>query len=192
MRHTIFAIALFAQCYLVHAQGTGSPSPQPATPERNSISLVGAGTLANGYLKGTSSDRHLTFFGISYNRLLFQKRDFGLTLTSMAIPVAFLREPFFIGTDIQAAQSQAQPFVGFQGGFLYFNRNVLASQAAQFNFTLDGRTGVRIPLQQEKAISVSYMFQHMSNSYTAIDNPGVDCHMVMVAYTFPIHFGHSH
>jgi hypothetical protein len=181
---------------------------------------VGAGTLANGYLKGTSSDRHLTFFGISYNRLLFQKRDFGLTLTSMAIPVAFLREPFFIGTDIQAAQSQAQvteirtsygigasplgvearflttrkvqPFVGFQGGFLYFNRNVLASQAAQFNFTLDGRTGVRIPLQQEKAISVSYMFQHMSNSYTAIDNPGVDCHMVMVAYTFPIHFGHSH
>ena len=231
MRHTIFAIILFTCTCAVQAlaQGPGSSAPQssspqpsapqPSAPERNSVSVVAVGTLANGSLKGTTSDRHLTFFGVSYNRLLLQRKPISLTFTSMAIPVALLREPFLIGTNFQTQQSQApfteirtsyglgasplgvearflttrkvQPFVGFQGGFLYFNRNVLAQQAAQFNFTLDGRAGVRIPIQGEKSISVSYMFQHMSNAYSAVDNPGLDCHMIMVAYTFPIHFGHG-
>lgn len=58
----------------------------------------------------------------------------------------------------------------------------------QFNFMLDGRAGVRFPLHGGKSLSVAYMFQHMSNAYTAMENPGVDSHMVHLAYTFPFRF----
>ena len=83
-------------------------------------------------------------------------------------------------------ERHVQPFVGVRGGFLYFNRNVLADDASQFNFTLDGRAGVRIPLPDGKAISVAYMFQHMSNKGISRDNPGMDSHMISLSYSFPL------
>ena len=53
---------------------------------------------------------------------------------------------------------------------------------------LDGRAGVRLPLDGGKSLSVAYVFQHMSNAYTALANPGLDSHMVQVAYAFPVRF----
>ena len=53
---------------------------------------------------------------------------------------------------------------------------------------LDGRAGVRFRLHGGESLSVAYMFQHMSNAYTALENPGVDSHMVHVAYAFPFRF----
>ena len=81
-----------------------------------------------------------------------------------------------------------QPFTGVHAGISYFTRNVLSSHAAQFNFLLDGRAGVRFSLRGGKSLSVAYMFQHMSNAYTALENPGVDSHMVHLAYAFPFRF----
>lgn len=172
------------------------------------------GTVGNGSLEGTTIDRRLFLLGAAYNRLLSSKKLADISFTSQLIPVAILREPYIIATDIQAFRSsppgtdfhknfgagaspagirvnffpgkKVQPFFGIQGGFLRFSHTALTPNASHFNFTIDGRTGVEFPLRSGKAISFAYMFQHMSNAYIAKDNPGVDSHMLTLAYRFPL------
>jgi hypothetical protein len=188
-----------------------------SAPERNSISLQMVGTVGNGSLQGTSNDRRLFLIGAAYNRLLTKRKLAALTFTSQLIPVALLREPYFLNTDIQAVRKfplstetrrnygagaspagikvnflpgkKVQPFLGIQGGFLYFSRRALSFKASQFNFNVDGRAGLEFSLPSGKAISFAYMFQHMSNAYIAKENPGVDSHMLTLAYRFPLRLG---
>lgn len=84
-----------------------------------------------------------------------------------------------------------QPFFGVRGGFIYFNRNVLSALASQFNFTIDGRGGIRIPLRSGRDISFAYMFQHLSNADIGRQNPGLDSHMISLTYSFQWPFGHG-
>jgi hypothetical protein len=203
-----------------HAQTTTPATPQQQTStSRNELGIFGVITAANGSLKGVTSDRHFYLFGLSYGRLLGHSRVCDVRWVSEIMPVEFLAEPFVKGTEIQTLASvspftetkvtygmgtnpvgadviflpekQWQPFIGVHGGFSYFTRNVPTFRAAQFNFMLDGRAGLRFPLHGGKSISVAYMFQHMSNAYTADENPGVDSHMIHVAYTFPFRFTRS-
>ena len=201
-----------------HAQEPGQhPPASVSVPDRNSISLHLVGTVGNGSLQGTSNDRRLFLIGAAYNRLLTRRKLADLTFTSQVIPVAVLREPYFIGTNVQAVRNfppvtevrknygagaspvgirlnflpgkTVQPFAGIEGGFLYFSRTALSPHASQFNFTVDGRAGVEFPLPSGKAISFAYMFEHMSNADIARENPGVDCHMLTLAYRFPLRVG---
>jgi hypothetical protein len=128
--------------------------------------------------------------------------------------VAILREPYILGSGIQAFRKsppgtdfhknygggaspagirvnflpgkRVQPFFGIEGGFLRFSHTALSANASHFNFTIDGRGGVEFPLRSGKAISFAYMFQHMSNAYIADQNPGVDSHMLTMAFRFPL------
>ncbi len=175
------------------------------------------GTVGNGSLEGTTRDRRLFLIGAAYNRLLTTKKIVALTFTSQLIPVALLREPYFLNTDIQAVRKfplstetrrnygagaspagikvnflpgkKVQPFLGVQGGFLYFSRRALSPNASRFNFNIDGRAGLEFTLPSGKAISFAYMFQHMSNAYIARENPGVDSHMLTLAFRFPLRLG---
>lgn len=190
-----------------------------SAPNRNSISLHMVGTVGNGSLQGTTMDRRLFLLGAAYNRLLTTNKIAALTFTSQLIPVALLREPYFLNTGIQAVRKfplrtetrrnygagaspagvrvnflpgkRAQPFLGIQGGFLYFNKTALSPQASHFNFNIDGRAGLEFPLPSGKAISFAYMFQHMSNAYIAKQDPGVDSHMLTLAYRFPLRWGQN-
>src|SRR4051794_28747 len=176
------------------------------TPDRprNEFGIFGVVPLANGSLEGVTSDRRFYLVGASYTRILLRRRPVELRWVSEIMPLEFLREPFFIGTNIQAAsaipgftenkttygvgtnpvgadvgflpQKKVQPFVGVHVGISYFTRNVLAADGAQFNFMIDGRAGLRFMFRDGKSLSVAYMFQHMSNAFTAKSNPGVDSH----------------
>jgi len=200
-------------CLLQSPEQAGPP-PAEAVKDRNSISLHMVGTIGNGSLQGTTIDRRLFLLGAAYNRLLTTKKFAAITFTSEIIPVAILREPYIIATDIQAFRSsppgtefrknygfgaspvgirvnflpgkRMQPFFGVQGGFLRFNHTALADNASHFNFTVDGRGGVEFPLRSEKSIAFAYMFQHMSNAYIARENPGVDSYMLTMEYRFPL------
>jgi hypothetical protein len=185
-------------------------------PPRNEFGVFAVLPLANGSLKGITSDRHFYLFGLSYSRLLGHGRVCDVRLVSEIMPVELLAEPFVKGTNIQTLnalspftetkvtyglgsnplgadlvflpQRKWQPFTGVHGGFSYFMSNVLDAEGAQFNFMLDGRAGLRVQMGGGKALSVAYMFQHMSNAYAAAANPGVDSHMVHIAYVFPFRF----
>ena len=212
-RYGILSLALILASFPMFAQ-------QSAGPPRNELGIFGVVPLANGSLKGVTSDRHFYLFGLSYNHLLGHSRLCDLRWVSEIMPVELLSEPFIIGTDIQTISSvptltenkityglgtnpvgadviflpgrRAEPFTGVHGGFSYFTRNVLDSEAAQFNFMLDGRAGLRFPMGEGKSLSVAYMFQHMSNAYAAAANPGVDSHMIHVSYAFAFRFRRAH
>jgi hypothetical protein len=206
-------------------QAQTSLDGQPAAPTsqtklpRNEIGTFAVAPLANGSLKGVTTDRRFFLFGMSYSRLLGHSRVCDIRWVSEVMPLELLAEPFFAGTNFQALHAvppftetritygigtnpagadvifipgkKWQPFAGVHGGISYFNRNVLGAEATRFNFMLDGRAGLRLKLQSGRSVSVAYMFQHMSNAYIAVDNPGVDSHMIHVSYTFPFRFRHS-
>jgi hypothetical protein len=211
--HAILLLLLLTS-FSVAAQTT-APRSQ-AAPPRNELGFFGVLPLADGSLRGTTSDRRFFLFGLSYSYLLTHSRVCDVRWVSEIMPVELLAEPFIKGTNFQTQRSvppftetrttyglgtspvgadviflperRWQPFTGVHGGISYFTRNVLSFRAAQFNFMLDGRAGVRFPLHGGKSLSVAYMFQHMSNAYTALANPGLDSHMVHVAYAFPFRF----
>lgn len=219
-------------CVLVLLVGTGSivnaQSPSFAVREhRHSLEAEFAGSFTVGHLEGTVFDRQLYLLGFSYRLLLKQNDTVAVHYTFEAVPLAALREPFFLkgcafpGTRCVAVQSprdvplfthrrttygtgaspagievsflpakRIQPFFGIRGGFIYFNRNALDVFASQFNFTIDGRGGIRIPLRAGKDISFAYMFQHLSNADIGRTNPGLDSHMISLTYSFQWPFGH--
>lgn len=209
----IFLLLFFTP--LTASAQTSARQPQ-AAPPRHELGVFGVLPLADGHLKGTTSDRQFFLFGLSYSYLLTHNRVCDVRWVSEIMPVELLAEPFIKGTNFQAQASVSpftetkvtyglgtnpvgadvifmpekrwQPFTGVHAGASYFTRNVLSFRAAQFNFMLDGRAGVRFPLHGGKSLSVAYMFQHMSNAYTALENPGVDSHMMHVAYAFPFRF----
>lgn len=204
----VFPLEALAQETVQH------PSAGVSVTDKNSLSVHLLGTVANGSLQGTSQDRRLFLIGAAFNRLLAQGSSAELTFTSQVIPFALLREPYFIGTNTQSPRNllpvtetrknygagaspaglkvnflprkKVQPFIGMEGGFLYFSRTALSPHASQFNFTVDGRAGVEFPLSFGKAVSFAYMFQHMSNANIARQNPGVDSHMLTLAFRFPL------
>jgi Lipid A 3-O-deacylase (PagL) len=207
--HFLFLFLLFASLHL-SAQVT-----QEVAPARNFIEIVGAATLADGSLQGVTKDRRLFVFGAAYSRVLSRHRIVELRFTSELIPMALLREPFLKFAAIQTLASNQftvmretygfgasplgieldwlprrkfQPFFGIEGGFLRFDRNVPDFVASKFNFTVDGRGGVRMALPHERSVSVAFAFEHMSNAYTAHDNPGVDAYNISVTYRIPLRY----
>jgi hypothetical protein len=214
------SLVLLLLCIVLSSLNAAAQNPvkQPPAAEtpRNELGIFGVIPVANGSLKGVTSNRRFYLFGLSYSRLLGHGRICDVRWVSEIMPLELLSEPFIKGTEIQTLAAvppftetkftygvgtnpvgadivflpgkRLQPFTGVHAGISYFTRNVLAFRAAQFNFMLDGRAGLRFLLHGGKAISVAYMFQHMSNAYTALENPGVDSHMVHVAYAFPFRF----
>jgi hypothetical protein len=204
--HFLFLLLLFS--LPLSGQAT-----QEVAPARNFIEIVGAATLADGSLQGVTKDRRLFVFGAAYSRVLKRNRVVETRFTSEVIPMALLREPFFKFSSVQALSSNQftemhetygfgaspvgieldwlprkkfQPFFGVEGGFLRFDRNVPDVVASKFNFTINGHGGVRIALPHEKSISVAFAFEHMSNAYTAHDNPGLDAYNISVTYRIPM------
>ena len=89
-----------------HAQEPDQyPSAGFTVTAKNSVSLHLVGTFANGSLEGTSNDRRLFLVGAAFNRLLARRSFAELSFTSQLIPFAVLREPYFIGTNIQALRN---------------------------------------------------------------------------------------
>jgi len=209
----VCALLVALNPWMAGQDGSRVSTPE-SSPERNSISLHMVGTVGNEFLEGITRERRLFLLGAAWNYEFSRKKHVTFTLTSELIPVTLLREPFFVGTNIQARintppftekrttfgagasplgikvnflpEKRVHPFFGIQGGFLYFSQRALAFEASRFNFTIDGRAGLEFPLPSGNAISFAYMFQHMSNAYIAVENPGVDCHMLTLAYRFPL------
>lgn len=186
----------------------------------NEIGFFGTIPMANASYRADAVDRQFYIFGISYNRLLVHGHFCDVRWVSEIMPAMVLREPFLKGTNVQMLSANPpftstkatygmgsnpvgadviflpngkwQPFVGVHGGLTYFTRNVLSPEGSQFNFLLDGRAGMRYMLSGRRSVSIAYSFQHMSNAFTAVDNPGVDSQMIQLSYNFPFHFWRAH
>lgn len=77
-----------------------------------------------------------------------------------------------------------QPFGIAHGGYLYSTRPIPDSSAGSFNFTFDFGVGVEFWRSATKSMRIDYRYHHISNAYTATDNPGIDSGLFQVTYAF--------
>jgi hypothetical protein len=78
---------------------------------------------------------------------------------------------------------RVQPFGQATGGFLYFSEQVPDANTSQFNFTFDFSGGVQIVNGNRRSFTVGYKYQHISNGYTGLYNPGVDVQMIFAGFS---------
>jgi hypothetical protein len=77
------------------------------------------------------------------------------------------------------------PFVGVNGGALFFDERVPTTKASRFNFTASAELGLRFGPPGESGITVAYRFHHISNAGTAGENPGLASHLITVGVQRP-------
>jgi len=73
-----------------------------------------------------------------------------------------------------------QPYLNGTGGVLYFTENVPVANSSNFNFTFGFGGGLEIWYLENQSILLGYKYQHISNGYTAPQNPGVDSNLLYV------------
>ncbi len=81
-------------------------------------------------------------------------------------------------------RKKLQPFASAGAGFLYFNKNIPNELGKRFNFTLEAGGGIEIGVRNNRAVTVGYKIQHISNAYRGDFNPGYDNNIFYVGYTF--------
>ena len=62
-------------------------------------------------------------------------------------------------------------------GALIFTRSVPVPNARAYNITFDAGGGIRLALDERRRIIAGYRFHHLSNAWTARENPGLDAQL---------------
>jgi hypothetical protein len=72
---------------------------------------------------------------------------------------------------------------GGAAGAVWFGRAVPVRDARAFNYTFEFGGGLRWKYASVHSLVVGYKFHHLSNAYTARENPGLDAAVLVVGYT---------
>ena len=145
--------------------------------------------------------------GLRYGRVLAASRSVAFEWTIDAIPVSIISNerlirtssPFLFAVGRRSVYGfgvapiglkfnfrrnrRVQPFGQATGGFLYFSDQVPDLNTSQFNFTFDFSGGVQVVNSNRRSFAVGYKYQHISNGYTGIYNPGVDVQMIFAGFS---------
>ncbi|MGI8509661.1 MAG: acyloxyacyl hydrolase [Gemmatimonadaceae bacterium] len=71
-------------------------------------------------------------------------------------------------------------------GGLIFDRPFPIPQARRVNFTLEFGGGVLVRVGHERWVRVGYKYHHLSNAYTAPENPGLDGNVLYAGYDWSV------
>jgi hypothetical protein len=83
-----------------------------------------------------------------------------------------------IGAELQRAVSDRTRLFGAAAvGAVWFTRPTPTIFARKFNYTFEYGGGIQWRHSPRTAWRVGYKFHHLSNNYTAYDNPGLDGHV---------------
>lgn len=94
-------------------------------------------------------------------------------LRSPAVAYAIGLSPF--GLELTSPRSaRLSVFGATAAGGLLFSRPYPVPEAARLNFTLEYGGGVLVRAGDSRWLRVGYKYHHLSNAYTADENPGVD------------------
>ena len=77
-----------------------------------------------------------------------------------------------------------QPFLIGHGGYMYSTKPIPVSGAGNFNFTFDFGAGIELYRTRKQSVRADYRYHHISNDWTAPENPGVDSGVAQLTYTF--------
>lgn len=77
-----------------------------------------------------------------------------------------------------------QPIIEGHGGYMYSTQAIPVQGAGSFNFTFDLGAGFELYRTRTRSIRAEYRYHHISNNYTAIENPGIDSGVFQLSYVF--------
>jgi opacity protein-like surface antigen len=163
----------------------------------------------NPTLVGRTTNRPFSEFVLQYAHVLRTEDNWALKYTAELVPVAIIRQPqqgSGNGHPVDLAGSRQtiygagfspvglqlnlrrgcvlQPYINGTAGVLYFENQVPVADSSKFNFELGLGAGVEIWYRENQSISLGYKYHHISNGYTARQNPGVDSNLFYVGYAW--------
>ena len=65
---------------------------------------------------------------------------------------------------------------------VWFTREVPAAYSRAFNYTFEVGGGVLWRLRARNSLRIGYKFHHLSNAYTAPNNPGIDGAVLLLGF----------
>jgi hypothetical protein len=77
-----------------------------------------------------------------------------------------------------------EPFIVGHGGYMYSTQAIPVAESGNFNFTFDFGAGVEFFRSPTRSLRAEYRYHHISNDWTAEQNPGIDSGLFQVSYTF--------
>ncbi len=163
----------------------------------------------NPTLIGRTKDRSLFEINVQYARVIKTSNNWALKYTAEIIPVAYVRQPqqgVMNGnpTDLPGAKQKIygigitpvgfqinyrrghvlQPYVNGTAGILYFTEQVPVADSSKINFNLGLGVGVQIWHSENQSMRLGYKYNHISNGYTASQNPGMDSNLFYIGYAW--------
>ncbi len=174
------------------------------------IGLWGGYSPDNPTHIGRTTGRPLAEFNLRYARVIKTSDDWALKYTAEIIPVILVRQPKqgyesngepedlpgrknkIYGSGISPVGLQInfrrgcvfQPYLNMSAGILYFSDNVPVADSSNFNFTFGFGGGLEIWHLKNQSVFLGYKYQHISNGYTAPQNPGLDSNLYYAGYTW--------
>lgn len=81
-------------------------------------------------------------------------------------------------------QHRVQPFLIGHGGTMFSTHPIPLQSAGSFNFTFDLGAGIEIFRSPTHSVRAEFRYHHISNDYTAEQNPGIDNGVFQLTYAF--------
>jgi hypothetical protein len=78
--------------------------------------------------------------------------------------------------------SRLRAYASGAGGVVWFSRAVPVADSRAFNYTFELGGGVRWQVRPRESLRIGYKFHHLSNAYTAPQNPGLDAKVFLIGY----------
>jgi hypothetical protein len=147
-------------------------------------------------LLGQSRHRQLELLSIIYSLKLAATKSVSLRYRAAAVPIALLTQPteprwasagvyYSAGLEPLGLRASLRPrgfpaafILSADAGFLCFAESVPSEHARRFNFTFSFGTGVEVSAGRHWALTLGYRWHHLSNAFTAPDNPGIDSNLI--------------
>ena len=164
---------------------------------------------SNPTLFGRTTHRSLSELSIQYMRVVKAGETWALKYTAEIIPAVTIREPRQnvingdaedlpgdrqsvygfgvtpLGFQMNFRRGQVlQPYINGSAGILFFEDKVPVVNSSRFNFSLGLGGGVQIWFLENQSLRAGYKYNHISNGFTARENPGMDSNLLYIGYSF--------
>jgi Lipid A 3-O-deacylase (PagL) len=196
---------MMLSCPATRAHAQAAPQPPPtASVERGNeeLGLWGGASIGSATLIGRRTNFDFDLAALRYGRSLWRKGIFRFDWTADLVPVAFLtldrarqgeppgRRESVYGAGISPLgfrldfelSSWLRPYVAATGGLLYFTERI-PPEGQKFNFTYDFGAGAQIFVLPDRAFSLGYRYQHISNAGLSDSNPGFDSNVLYMGFS---------
>ena len=188
------------------APGNGGRSLEPGTSQ---LGFWAGTSWDNPTSVGRTTNRPFSEFTVQYARVLKTDDNWALKYLAEIVPVAIIRQPpqssvnghpvdlpggsqTIYGAGISPVGfqlnfrrgSMLQPYVNGTAGVLYFQDQVPVADSSKFNFELGLGVGVEMWYRENQSVYLGYKYHHISNGYTARENPGVDSDLFYIGFSW--------